>query len=238
MNSNNPLADDEGEQLRLFRDVKEWCDPATRDATLVRCGHISDWDTSKVTKCNGLFSGKKDFNDDISRWDMSNVTAMVGMFNGASSFNQPLGAWNVSKVTDMQGMFYEATAFNQPLAAWDVSKVNDVRGMFQAARAFNQPLSEWNVSNVTWLDKMFVQCPIDPKNRIGIETSIFFLREEEARVRKAEYDRIRASKWFPDTDPRVLWLLIPVTVIVPWVLVGTVRIGYACKYLCVECRSA
>ena len=39
-------------------------------------GHISYWDTSNVTRMQGIFQYKYDFNDDISRWDTSNVTIM------------------------------------------------------------------------------------------------------------------------------------------------------------------
>jgi hypothetical protein len=46
--------------------VKEWCNPATRGATLARCGHISYWDTSNVNNCEELFKDQKEFNDDIS----------------------------------------------------------------------------------------------------------------------------------------------------------------------------
>ena len=39
----------------------------------VKYGHISYWDTSKVTDMSELFKDKKDFNEDISKWDTSNV---------------------------------------------------------------------------------------------------------------------------------------------------------------------
>ena len=44
--------------------VNDWCeDPAK---ATVKYGHISKWNTSKVTTMKDLFSGKSQFNDDIS----------------------------------------------------------------------------------------------------------------------------------------------------------------------------
>jgi surface protein len=80
--------------------VKLWCN--NKQQALMLYGHISYWDTSKVTNMNNLFSNMKDFNDDISNWDVSNVTNMSGMFDGARSFNQPIGNWNVANVTNMR----------------------------------------------------------------------------------------------------------------------------------------
>ncbi len=56
-----------------------------------RFGHISYWDTSKVTNMNTLFEVTA-FNDNIDRWDVSNVKSMKGMFLEAYKFNQPLNS--------------------------------------------------------------------------------------------------------------------------------------------------
>jgi surface protein len=39
-----------------------------------RFGHISDWNTSRITNMSCSFQWKRDFNEDISRWDVRNVT--------------------------------------------------------------------------------------------------------------------------------------------------------------------
>ena len=58
---------------------------------------------------------------DISNWNVSKVTDMESMFSGARSFNQPLNNWDVSNVTYMDQMFENAWSFNQPLhAPWYV----------------------------------------------------------------------------------------------------------------------
>jgi len=70
--------------------VNDWCD--NRSTALEIYGHISEWDTSRVTSTSSLFADKKYFNNDISKWNVSKVTDMSYMFSGASSFNQPLSA--------------------------------------------------------------------------------------------------------------------------------------------------
>jgi surface protein len=64
-----------------------------------RFGHISNWNTSRVTNMARAFFVRRDFNEDISRWNVGNVTDMGSMFHGASQFNQDIGQWDVSKVT-------------------------------------------------------------------------------------------------------------------------------------------
>jgi surface protein len=133
--------------------VNLWC--KDREAAELKYGHISQWDTSKVTNMKELFRYNKDFNDDISRWNVANVTTMYAMFYGASSFNQPLEQWNVSNVTNMYGMFCCASSFDQPIEQWDVSNVTNMYGMFCCASSFDQPIEQWDVSKVTTMNLMF-----------------------------------------------------------------------------------
>ena len=96
------------------------------DTATLRYGHISRWDTSRVTNMNYLFEGLTDFNDDISGWNVCHVTSMKGMFAHAKHFNQPIGCWNVSNVKDMQFMFFQAMSFNQVLCSWERKLPSDV----------------------------------------------------------------------------------------------------------------
>ena len=139
--------------IHIREAVHLWC--TDQPAALERYGHISKWDTSKVTNMSSLFEKKNDFNDNINDWDVSNVTDMRGMFDAATSFNQPLDKWNVSNVTAMYHIFRNASSFNQSVNNWDVSKITDMSYMFQGATSFNQPLNNWNVSNVTTLNNTF-----------------------------------------------------------------------------------
>ena len=145
--------------------VNEWiADPIT--ARQKYC-HIKDWDTSRVTNMDQLFSRKTTFNEDISKWNVSNVTTMKQMFHMASSFDQDIGSWNVSSVTDMNSMFNQAALFKKPIntnivvqsdgttyKAWDVSNVKDMSLMFYEAK-FDQDIGSWNVSSVTNMHGMF-----------------------------------------------------------------------------------
>ncbi len=92
-------------------------------------GHISTWDTSRVTDMSYLFCGRSSgycssgyytssaryFNDDISAWDVSRVTNMYRMFYYAYDFNQDLSGWNIRAVTSMYSMFNYAYDFDQDL---------------------------------------------------------------------------------------------------------------------------
>ena len=133
--------------------VDDWCrDKAEAEHNW---GHISNWNTGRITKMNELFINKREFNDDISRWDVSNVTNMNRMFKGAQSFNQPIGNWDVSKVTNMGFMFEGAENFNQPVDGWNVSSAINMLRMFYGAQSFDQPIGGWNVSKVTNMSAMF-----------------------------------------------------------------------------------
>lgn len=138
-------------------DIREavdlWCsDPA---AAKEKYGHISQWDVSRVTNMNSLFSNQERFNEDISKWDVSNVTNMCYMFERSYSFNQPIDRWNTQKVTTMEGMFYGARSFNQPISDWDTQNVANMDNMFCYATKFNQHIGSWNIKNMTTMDGMF-----------------------------------------------------------------------------------
>jgi surface protein len=147
--------------------VSAWCNPDTRAAAEITYGHISAWETSRVTNMEKLFNGDTDFggdanmqsfNDDISRWDTSNVTTMWRMFNNAHTFNGDLSRWDTSNVTTMFQMFYFAHAFNGDISTWDTSKVTCMEDMFNSCRQFNCDISQWDTSNVTSLGGTFCGC--------------------------------------------------------------------------------
>lgn len=148
-------------------------------ACRMKFGHISYWNTSRITNMRDLFSGVEFFirdlslsettrmrkivsraclfNDDISRWDVSNVTNMIGMFTNLYLFNCNLCQWDVSKVTSMSGMFAEAQSFKGDISGWDVSNVKDMSGMFQGASSFNVDISGWDISDDVDIKFMFAR---------------------------------------------------------------------------------
>ncbi|KAH8058112.1 hypothetical protein JL721_9570 [Aureococcus anophagefferens] len=107
-------------------------------------GHISSWDTSKVTDMSSMFFYADAFNQDLSGWDTSAVTDMSAMFNYASAFNQDIGDWDTSKVTSMNYLFEEARAFNQDIGAWNTASVTSMSWTFSYALAFDQDISDWD----------------------------------------------------------------------------------------------
>jgi hypothetical protein len=69
---------------------------ANEEECKFRFGHISFWNTSRVTNMEMIFSNQFLFNEDLSRWDVSHVTSMSGMFYESSQFNGDLSRWDVS----------------------------------------------------------------------------------------------------------------------------------------------
>jgi hypothetical protein len=67
--------------------VRMWLEDTT--SAMIRFGHISYWDVSRVTDMSGLFKEASSFNETLDNWD---VTKIYGRFGYASSFNQPLKA--------------------------------------------------------------------------------------------------------------------------------------------------
>jgi surface protein len=120
-----------------------------------RFGHISFWNTSRVTNMEKTFYNREDFDEDLSRWNVGKVKSMRSMFYGASQFNGALSSWDVSNLTDMSYMFYEASRFNEDISLWDVGNVTNMNCMFQGATRFNGDISRWDVSNVRNTSFMF-----------------------------------------------------------------------------------
>ena len=125
-------------------------------------GHISTWDTSKVTDMSFLFNGATYFNDDITNWDTSSVTNMAGMFQDASAFNQNINTngvkWDTSQVTDMSYMFNGAHDFNGNIIDWVTSSVTTMSWMFRDAHDFNKDITTiWDTSLVEDMTNMFIR---------------------------------------------------------------------------------
>ena len=81
-------------ELAAARD--DWLSDSTWAESIY--GHISTWNTEKITDMSFLFCGDtgatsfdmlaQDFDSDISLWNTSRVTTMNSMFRGAVTFNQ------------------------------------------------------------------------------------------------------------------------------------------------------
>jgi len=180
-----------------------WCDGAMSDSNIrtavsawlsnptaaeATYGHISTWNTGRVTDMRVLFSSfsggwGRDFNEPIGNWDVRNVKNMHNMFEYAESFNQALGKWQVGAVTDMSEMFLRAVSFNQPLNDWDLSNVQKMEEIFQEARAFDQDLG-WCVG---W--------------DVNLEVAFKRSKCESASCGVAHRDAIGICEWLPSARP-------------------------------------
>ncbi len=131
---------------------------------------MSEWDVSKVTSFNALFTGCDETlfmhpGNDIGGWKFGPATSMKGMFWECPYVPESIARWDVSGVVNMNTMFgistffqNQSTMMNVPLGAWNVSNVTDMANMFFGCVAFNQPLGSWNVSNVENMTSMFNGC--------------------------------------------------------------------------------
>ncbi len=126
---------------------------------------IGQWDVSRVTNMDFLFSGWGSFNENIDQWDMSNVVSAQFMFQSCRSFNQPLNKWKLDKLEEAGGMFRYCANFNQPLNDWNVARVINMREMFSGCHSFNQPL-DWNVESVKTMEEIFFDCMSASKLRV------------------------------------------------------------------------
>lgn len=97
-----------------------------------------------MTDLTNMFSGARQFNQDISMWDTSHVTKMTSMFSTCDDFNQDISKWDVSKVTNMDYMFDGAESFNQDLSGWCVHSITS------APASFDNGTSNWAKPKPVW----------------------------------------------------------------------------------------
>ena len=132
--------------------VDQWIDGSWEESV---GGHISTWDTSKVTDFSVTFNNLSTFNEDLSHWNVSNATNMNYMFYTCNSFNQDIGDWDVSNVKDMSFMFHSASTFNQNLNKWNTYNVTNMSAMFYGCSNFNHPLNDWQTDSCTIMSSTF-----------------------------------------------------------------------------------
>ena len=120
---------------------------------------LSNFDTSKVTTMNRMFSGMSSLTAlNLSNFDTSKVTDMGNMFAFMSNLTTlNLSNFDTSQVTSMQNMLGEMhslTSLN--LSSFDTSKVTNMQNMFQEAYNLTTlNLSNFDTSKVTNMSSMF-----------------------------------------------------------------------------------
>ena len=121
-----------------------------------------NFDTSKVTSMEGMFSGCSSLTSlDVSKFDTSKVTDMSAMFGGCSSLTSlDLINFDTTNVTDMDVMFSGCKSLTiLDLSNFDTSKVTNMDGMFQGCSSLTSlDVSNFDTSNVTDMSFMFYKC--------------------------------------------------------------------------------
>lgn len=135
--------------------IKKYFSPSAteRNDALVKYGHISTWDVSKVTDMRRLFFGSVLFSD-ISGWDVSNVIDFSEMFKNATIHNVSLKDWNVEKALSMYSMFEGATFENETIGIeeWKLNGNVDLRRAFYMS-SLKLKLENWNIGK-SWISGM------------------------------------------------------------------------------------
>ena len=180
----------------IRQEISSWI--ADRNSSEGRCGHISEWNTSKITDMSWIFchlgegrthtrdgidycgENMTGFNEDLSRWDTSLVTNLKSAFSNNPSFNGDISSWNVGKVTDMAYMFKQTRSFNRSLSSWNVSKLELAYSMFESS-SFNGALNGWDVGNLKNMQSMFSDTSafnrrLDSWNTVSVTTMRFAFR--------------------------------------------------------------
>ena len=118
---------------------------------------ISDFDTSKVTNMNYMFSGTKLASLDLSHFNTSKVTEMAGMFSNMGSLEYlNISSFDTSKVTSMQYMFSNSNINYLDLSNFNTSNVTGMASMFNNSKNTNYlNISSFDTSKVTYMTSMF-----------------------------------------------------------------------------------
>jgi surface protein len=170
-----------------------------KEKAIENYGDISTWDVSKVTNMNALFSGRKDFNENISNWNVSNVTKMDCMFWYAESFNQDLitkrldkneRAWDVSNVTSMYGMFRRAASFNGNISNWNTSNVTRMDSMFYEASSFNRDIN----TKIIYLKNATPDFYGKLNDNLGLEDAIYYWDVSKVTTMKSMFQSAESFK--------------------------------------------
>ena len=144
------------------------------NATKLKEGNFSDWDTSKVKWMGHMFDRTSALESPVNFRDASNVEDMAFMFWNSKVPSVSIGnagkvkdmgymfnnsqverveIENTSSVENMSNMFAHAKKLKDGnMADWDTSKAKNLSAMFYGASQFNQDLSNWNLSSASNLD--------------------------------------------------------------------------------------
>ena len=103
-------------------------------------GPLNDWDVSRATKMNEMFSVALKFNRPLDKWFLPFLSSANDMFHNSYAFNQAVDTWatNTGAPTNPRGGFLSSGVAGQVLQG--LAQLRQCRGMFSFAQAFDQPV--------------------------------------------------------------------------------------------------
>lgn len=119
---------------------------------------FSNFNTSKVTNMQGMFSGSFFRSINIRNFDTSNVTNMSDMFSGLhETTSLDLSNLNVKKVNDISRIFLDCRKLQDlNLSGWELDSVISMGGLFNnLSELTSLNLNSFTTKNVTDMSYMF-----------------------------------------------------------------------------------
>ena len=181
------------------------------NATKLKEGNFSDWDTSKVKKMGHMFDRTSALESPVNFRDASNVEDMAFMFwlskvpsvsigNAGkvkdmnrmfeSSLVEKVEIENTSSVTNMENMFASATKLKEGnFSDWDTGKVKKMGSMFSRTSSLESPVNFRDASNVEDMAYMFQSSKV-PSVSIGNAGKVKDMNRmfEYAQIEKVEIE--------------------------------------------------
>lgn len=158
--------------LMSIGDTSKWDTGACTDmsTTFFHCTslkqlNVSNWDVSKVTTFNRMFTsdnyGELGFSAqlDTTKWNTSSAKDLGFMFYGyKGSPVLDVSNFNTSKVTNLALMFAFSSAIIVGYEDWDTSSITNLQGIFLGTKNTSLNISKFTTSKVKSFGSMFSQC--------------------------------------------------------------------------------
>lgn len=146
--------------MAACRDVTN-CDNMFNGFNALSALDLSNFDVSKVTNMNMMFTGLNANSLNLDGWDTSQVKNMGYMFQSGLKGDVDLSHFNTGNVTTFMRMFRTCTALTSVnLSNWDTHSATSMEGMFSSCSTLQRlDLSSFDTSKTTNMSSMFNLCP-------------------------------------------------------------------------------
>ncbi|ENE8480231.1 BspA family leucine-rich repeat surface protein [Listeria monocytogenes] len=132
---------------------------------------LSNFDTSKVSYMNEMFSRSAVTSLDLSNFDTSNVLSMMNMFYSSAATSIDVSNFDTSNVTTMRNMFSGSAATSIDVSNFNTSNVTTMYGMFSGSAVTSIDVSNFDTSNVTNMSYMFSRSAVTTLDVSSFNTS-------------------------------------------------------------------